>query len=244
MGALLAAAVVAVLGVGAFWMQPPTTATQDVTFVVPAGAGLRTVAADLEAAGLINSTDQIILLARVQGVSGAVKAGEFVIPARATPADILDILVRGKAVLRQVTLPEGLTLSTALDRLLAAPGLTGDLVRLPDEGRILPNTYAYQLDDERQAVLDRMVAAMDRALAEAWAARSDRAVVQTPEEALILASIIEKETARADERGLVASVYSNRLAQGMRLQADPTLVYFLSQGTGRLGRGLRPRVLF
>ena len=239
MGALMAAAVVAVLGVGAFWMQPPKTATQDMTFVVPAGAGLRTVAADLEAAELINSADQIILLARVQGVSGAVKAGEFVIPARATPADILDILVRGKAVLRQVTLPEGITLSAALDRLLAAPGLTGDLVRLPDEGRILPDTYAYQLDDERQAVLDRMVAAMDRALKEAWAARSDRAVVQTPEEALILASIIEKETARADERGLVASVYSNRLAQGMRLQADPTLVYFLSQGTGRLGRGLR-----
>ena len=92
---------------------------------------------------------------------------------------------------------------------------------------------------DRQAVLDRMVAAMDRALEEAWAARSDRAMVQTPEEALILASIIEKETARADERGLVASVYSNRLRQGMRLQADPTLVYFLSQGTGRLGRGLR-----
>ena len=86
MGAFLAAAVVAVLGVGAFWMQPPATATQDVTFVVPAGAGLRTVAADLEAAELINSANQIILLARVQGVSGAVKAGEFVIPARATPA--------------------------------------------------------------------------------------------------------------------------------------------------------------
>ncbi|RZO32803.1 MAG: endolytic transglycosylase MltG [Rhodospirillaceae bacterium] len=239
MGAILAAAVVAVLGVGAYWMQPPSSATDNVTFLVSSGDDLRTVAADLEDASLINSADQIILLARMQGVAGSIKAGEFVIPARARPNEILYILVSGKAVNRQVTLPEGITLSVALDRLLAAPGLTGNLTSLPDEGGVLPDTYAFQLNDDRQAVLDRMVAAMDEALSQAWANRSDRSVVQTPDDALILASIIEKETARADERGLVASVYSNRLAQGMRLQADPTLVYFLSRGTGRLGRGLR-----
>lgn len=239
MGTILAAAVATVMGLGAYWMQPPATATRDATFVVPSGAGLSDVAADLEAANLINSAEQITLLARLRGDASTIKAGEFVIPALSDPAEILDILTQGRAVNRFVTVPEGVTVKNVIARLNSAPGLTGEITDIPAEGTLLPNTYSYALNDTRQDVLDRMKAAMVAALDDAWAARADTAAVGSKQEALILASIVEKETAIASERPLVASVYSNRLRQGMRLQADPTLVYYLSEGTGRLGRGLR-----
>lgn len=239
MGTILAAAVAAVMGLGAYWMQPPTTATVDATFVVPKGAGLSRIAADLEAANLINSAEQIVVLARLRGDGSSIKAGEFLIPAQSDPGEILDILTLGKAVNRFVTVPEGVTVKNVIARLNSAPGLTGEITQVPAEGTLLPNTYSYALNETRQQVLDRMQAAMTVALDEAWAARSADAVVSSKEEALILASIVEKETAIAEERPLVASVYSNRLRQGMRLQADPTLVYYLSEGTGRLGRGLK-----
>ncbi|MGB1155827.1 MAG: endolytic transglycosylase MltG [Alphaproteobacteria bacterium] len=239
MGTILAAAAAALLGAGAYWMQPPASATLDATFVVPRGAGLSQVAADLEAAKLVNSADQIILLSRIRGDASSIKAGEFLIPARAAPADILDILTEGKAVNRFVTVPEGVTVLNAIARLNSAPGLTGEVTSVPPEGSLLPDTYSYALNETRQQVLDRMVVAMDAALEEAWANRAPDAAVNSMEDALILASIVEKETAIASERPLVASVYSNRLRLGMRLQADPTLVYYLSEGTGRLGRGLK-----
>ena len=238
MGTILAAAVATVMGLGAYWMQPPATATIDATFVVETGAGLSQVATDLEAANLINSAEQITVLARLRGDASTIKAGEFVIPAMADPAEILDILTLGRAVSRFVTVPEGVTVTNVIARLNSAPGLTGEVTRIPAEGTLLPNTYSYALNDTRQEVLNRMEAAMIEALDSAWVARAGDAAVSSKQDALILASIVEKETAIASERPLVASVYSNRLRQGMRLQADPTLVYYLSKGTGRLGRGL------
>lgn len=239
MGTLLAAATAAIMGAGAFWMQAPATATEDQNFVVERGSGLSRIASDLEAADLINSADQIILLARIRGNASDIKAGEFLIPAKAGPGEILDILTEGRAVNRFVTVPEGVTVKNVIARLNSAPGLTGEVTAIPAEGTLLPDTYSYELNDTRQEVLDQMVAAMNEALDAAWNERADDAVVNSKEEALILASIVEKETAIKSERPLVSSVYSNRLRQGMRLQADPTLVYYLSDGTGRLGRGLK-----
>lgn len=239
MGTLLAAATAAIMGAGAFWMQSPVTATEDQTFVVERGSGLTRVANDLEAANLVNSADQIIILARIRGSASAIKAGEFLIPAKSGPGDILDILTEGRAVNRFVTVPEGATVKNVIARLNSAPGLTGEITNIPAEGTILPDTYAYKLNDARQDVLDQMVVAMTQALDAAWAERSETTMVNSKEEALILASIVEKETAIKSERPLVSSVYSNRLREGMRLQADPTLVYYLSDGTGRLGRGLK-----
>ena len=239
MGAILAAAAVAIMGLGAYWTQLPPSATVEATFVVPRGAGLSQIADDLEAARLINSAEQIVLLARMRGDASSIKAGEFLIPAKANPNDILDILVEGKAVNRFVTVPEGMTVKNVIARLNSADGLTGEVIKIPAEGTLLPNTYSYALNESRQSVIDRMQAAMGAALDAAWEERATDAVVKTRMEALILASIVEKETAIASERPLVASVYSNRLRQGMRLQADPTLVYYLSGGSGRLGRGLK-----
>ncbi|MAV47130.1 MAG: endolytic transglycosylase MltG [Alphaproteobacteria bacterium TMED89] len=239
MGAILAAAAVAIMGLGAYWMQPPPSATVEATFVVPRGAGLSQIADDLEAARLINSAEQIVLLARMRGDASSIKAGEFLIPAKANPNDILDILIEGKAVNRFVTVPEGVTVKNVIARLNSADGLTGEVTKIPAEGTLLPNTYSYALNESRQSVIDRMQAAMGAALDAAWEERAADAVVKTRMDALILASIVEKETAVASERPLVASVYSNRLRQGMRLQADPTLVYYLSGGSGRLGRGLK-----
>ncbi len=239
MGAILAAAATAILGLGAYWMQPPPSATIEATFVVPRGAGLGQIADDLEAARLINSAEQIVLLARLRGDTASIKAGEFVIPAKANPNEILDILIDGKAVNRFVTVPEGVTVKNVIARLNSADGLTGEVTTIPAEGTLLPNTYSYALNEPRQRVIERMQAAMGAALDAAWEERASDTMVNTKLEALTLASIVEKETAIAAERALVASVYTNRLRQGMRLQADPTLVYYLSEGTGRLGRGLK-----
>ncbi len=206
-------------------------------FLVPSGATLTATAQQLEEEGQIASAEAFLLRARVFGSSDPIKAGEFMIPAGASPAEILDILQHGSVILNFITIPEGTPSVLVHRRLMAEPLLTGE-IEVPPEGSVLPESYDFERGESRAAVLARMQAAMDEVLAELWPTRGPRTVVETPEEAVILASIVEKETGVPEERGMVAGLYSNRLRMGMRLQADPTIIYPITRGLP-LGRRIR-----
>lgn len=196
---------------------------------VPEGASLATAADRLERAGAIRSAARFKLYARLLGAHVPIKAGEYRLPAHLSAADALKLLQGGRTLQRFVTVPEGLPSVFVQERLMAAAELDGP-VAVPAEGSVLPDSYSFQRGDRRQAVLDRMQQAMTRYLADAWARRKPNIAVKTPREALILASIVEKETGKPSERRMVAAVYSNRLKQGMKLQADPTIIYPITRG--------------
>ena len=234
-----AALVLAVLALG--WLLVPwlgkANLPQDRAFVVPDGASLTTIANRLEDEGIIGSARGFVLRARLLGGSAPVQAGEFQLRAGMSPSGILDALQSGKVVRRFVTVPEGMPSILVHERLMAEPLLTG-AIPVPAEGSLLPDTYDFERGESRQAVLARMQAAMQKALAEEWAKRSSRTVVRTPAEAVILASVVEKETGKASERPMVAGVMSNRLRTGMRLDADATTIYPITRGKP-LGRQIR-----
>jgi len=210
----------------------PGPAKQNVSVIVPVGASLSRAAAELEKAGAIRSSGRFLLFAKVLGGGEAIKAGEYSVPARLSQADVLKLLQSGKTLQRQVTIPEGTPSILVYEALRNAPHLTGD-VAVPAEGTILPDSYAYNRGDTRRSVLDRMQKAMSDYLAKAWQKRKPGIAVKTPLEAVTLASIVEKETGKDDERAHVASVFINRLNKGMRLQSDPTIVYGIFGGEGK-----------
>lgn len=203
--------------------------TRNTTVLVPQGATLRTAAAELEKAGVIGDASRFLLLARLFGSDEPIRAGEYRVPAGLSQSDVLKLLQGGKTLQRFVTVPEGLPSVLVHEALMKAPQLTGE-AKVPIEGTVLPDSYSYQRGDSRAEVLDRMQKAMARYLARAWPKRKPTTVVKTPREALILASIVEKETGKPEERRTVAAVYSNRLKRGMPLQADPTVIYPITKG--------------
>ena len=213
----------------------PLVATATVT--VPEGATLAAAARAMEKVGAIRSTTGFLRDVKLFGSDAPIKAGEYAVPPRASEADILALLQAGKTKQRLVTVPEGMPAILVAERLRAEPLLTG-MVATPAEGSVLPDSYSFERGEARAAVLARMQAAMTKALAAEWRARKPGTVAKTPQEALILASIVEKETALAPERRTVAAVYSNRVRQGMLLQADPTTIYPITQGKP-LGRRIR-----
>ncbi|KHK91100.1 endolytic transglycosylase MltG [Novosphingobium malaysiense] len=229
LAAVLAAAAVLAIGVflGGWFGSGPLE--KDRSFVVPNGASLTAVAERLEDKGIIRSADGFTLRARIFGGGSAIKAGEFRIPAHASPSRVFSIICSDDVIRRFVTIPEGMPSIMVQERLMATPELTGE-VAVPEEGSVLPDSYAFQRGETREAVLRRMQAAMSRTLKELWAKRAPDLVVKTPEEAVILASIVEKETGKPEERRMVAGLYSNRLKQGMLLQADPTIIYPITRG--------------
>jgi len=202
---------------------------KDRNFIVPNGASLSDVAQRLEKQGLIRSADGFVLRARVFGGGGGIKAGEFAIPAHASPSQVLAIISSDEVIRRFVTIPEGMPSIMVYERLKAQKQLTGDIA-VPEEGSVLPDSYAFENGESREAVLRRMQAAMRRTIKELWAKRASGLVVKTPEQALTLASIVEKETGKPSERRMVAGLYSNRLKTGMLLQADPTIIYPITKG--------------
>jgi UPF0755 protein len=240
-GCLLAIAlaiIVAAAGgwfVGGWWIT--SRVEEDTTFIVPNGATLAEVARRLGSEELVGSAGTFLLRARVLGGSDPVKAGEFLLPAGSSAATILDTLQHGEVIRRFVTIPEGMPSVLVRERLMAESLLTGT-VPVPPEGSVLPQSYDFERGEARAAVLARMQAAMRRTVAELWAARAKGIAVRSPQEAVTLASIVEKETGVPAERRMVAGLYSNRLRQGMRLQADPTIIYPLTQGRP-LGRRIR-----
>ncbi|WP_375270400.1 endolytic transglycosylase MltG [Sphingomonas sp.] len=212
-------------------------ATKPMNVEIAQGSSLASAATQLEKAGAIRSASRFRLRARLFGGSGSIKAGEFAIPAGASESSILSILQGGRAVQRLVVIPEGLPSVMVRDKLMAADALTGS-VGVPAEGSVLPDGYSFERDETRAAVLARMQAAMKKYVAQAWAKRRPTTVARTPQEAVILASVVEKETGKPSERRMVAAVYSNRLRIGMPLQADPTVIYPITKGRP-LGRRIR-----
>jgi UPF0755 protein len=223
----------AVLAAGvAFWLfwAGPGPTSEPRTLIVAQGSSLARVAGQLEQAGAIRGGAGTFRgFARIFGSSDPVQAGEFLIPPGLSADGILDLLQHGRPVQRLVTIPEGMPSVLVRDRLAAIPFLTGQ-VAVPAEGSVLPNSYSYRRGEARAAVLARMQAAMRRELARLWAARRPDIAVASPEQAIILASIVEKETGKPSERRMVAGVYSNRLRRSMPLQADPTVIYPVTQG--------------
>jgi UPF0755 protein len=210
---------------------------KDTAFTVPDGATLTSVAGKLEKEGLVRSKSSFLLRAKILGSGDPVQRGEFGIRAVASAATILDTLQHGQVIRRFVTVPEGLPSISVYEKLMAEPLLTGP-IPVPEEGSVLPDTYDFERGESRVKVLARMQTAMTRYLAEAWSKRKPGIAVKTPGEALTLASIVEKETGVASERRMVAGLYSNRVKQGMPLQADPTIIYPITKGKP-LGRRIR-----
>ena len=174
----------------------------------------------------------------IDGGDRDLRAGEFAIPEAASMAEIYDILRSGQTIQYPVTAAEGLTTAMIIRIVEASEVMTGEITRIPAEGALLPETYLVSRGDDRQALIDRMEAAQDALLDELWSNRAENLPFDTPEEAIILASVVEKETGIAHERPMVASVFVNRLRRGMRLQSDPTIIYGITQGEP-LGRGIR-----
>ncbi len=222
------------------WTRPgPLEA--DVNVVVPEGATLRVAAAKLEEQDVIGSAEAFLARARLLGDNGSIKAGEYLIPKETSNAGVLAILQSGKTVNYLVAIPEGMPSILVHERLMANKDLTGSIA-VPKEGSVMPDSYAYQKGETRAAVLERMQAAMSKFIASEWPKRAKDIVVSTPEQAITLASIVEKETSIPAERPTVAGVYSNRLRTGMMLQADPTIIYPITKGKPLGRRILRSEI--
>lgn len=206
--------------------------------LVEKGEPLNKVALRLKKDGLLNSVAVFKVAARLSGKATQVKAGEYRIPARASAKEILDILVSGQTVVRRVTVPEGKTSRQIFDILMQTAGLAGELPPPPPNGYLLPETYVFSYGSPRRVILDRMTSGMRRTIDELWPSRHPDLPYTTKEEALVLASIVEKETALPAERPRIAGVFVNRLRKGMRLQTDPTVIYAVTDGTMELHRRL------
>jgi UPF0755 protein len=202
---------------------------QTTTIEIAPGTTLATASNQLEKAGAISSARQFRLFAKVLGADAPIKTGEYRIPAHISQSDLLKVLQGSKTLQRFVTIPEGWPSVKVKSELDGKTELTGQIT-VPIEGTILPDSYSFERGYKRQFMIDRMQQAMVKYLADAWEKRQPGLVVTTPREALILASIVEKETGKPSERSLVAAVYSNRLRRGMPLQADPTVIYPITKG--------------
>ena len=237
--AVVAAALLLALIAGNFiygWTAPGPL-ERAATVIIKPGSSMMSAARQLEKSGAVKSADAFVSRAKIFGASNTIKAGEFVISAKASNSDILSILTDGKTVQRMVTIPEGMPSIMVYERLMANDQLTGR-ISIPPEGSVLPDSYAFDKNEPRAAVLKRMQDARTKTMAELWPERSANTMVKTPLEALTLASIVEKETALKSELRMVSGVYSNRLRIGMRLQADPTIIYPITKGKS-LGRRIR-----
>jgi UPF0755 protein len=220
------------------YLNRPGPADQQVTVILPRGIGISEITSRLADAEVIRQPLMFRLAVRVTGSDRALKAGEYAFPAHVTPQGVLGMLQRGETVARRLTVAEGLTVAQIFALLEQADGLSGPLPELPPEGSLLPETYFYAYGDSRANMVKRMRSAMRETLADLWAARADDLPLENADEALILASIVDKETSIASEREKVAAVFVNRLRREMRLQSDPTVIYGLTAGAAALGREL------
>lgn len=239
-GCLIAAIVALLLAASAVLlggMFGSASIHEEAPFIIPAGSSLTAVANKLESEGHITSADGFLLRAKLLGNNDPIQAGEFALTPQMDQSAILAAFQNGNVIRRYVTIPEGMPSVLVVERLMAQDLLSGD-VELPEEGSVLPDTYDFERGESRQVMLDRMQAAMTAYLAKAWEKRSPDAAINSIEDAVILASIVEKETGRPEERGMVAGVMSNRLRIGMQLGADATTIYPITKGKP-LGREIR-----
>ena len=220
-----------------FWWRPGPQPGPH-TIIVEEGSTLASVAARLDSMDAIpGNATSFRLFARVLGSADPVQAGEFEIPQGTGAAAILDLLQHGRPVQRLVTIPEGMPSILVQEKVAATKHLAG-AAPLPEEGSVLPDSYGYKRGESRSAVIARMQSAMTKALDALWAKRKPTCPVGSKQEAVILASIVEKETAKPSERRTIAGVYCNRLRIGMKLDADPTVIYPITKGKP-LGRRIK-----
>ena len=233
-----------VFAAGAWWLQRPVPMTSEmVEITVEPGMSARAVVQALVKGGVEVDPQLLYWWIRLSGQARQIKAGSYEISRGPTPRTLLSKLVRGEVAQRSVTLAEGLTFAQWRETLRNAPHLRQDsqdlapealMARLGrpgvhPEGRFFPSTYTYAKGSSDLALLRRAMQEMDQRLAAAWARRAPDSPLRTPDEALILASIVEKETGRASDRGQISGVFNNRLRKGMLLQTDPTVIYGLGE---------------
>ncbi len=232
-------AVGVVIGWGQNEFSKPGPLEGDTLVVVEQGANLARATSALENAGAISNPTVFRMAARYTGADRSLKFGDYLIPAGASMEEVLEIVTSGRSFSYNVTIPEGWTSWQVVQRLNQVDGLTGEITDIPPEGSLAPNTYAYSRNTTKADLIAQMTKAQSDILEAAWLTRDPETPLNSRDEALILASIIEKETGVAGERAQVASVFVNRLNRGMRLQTDPTVIYGITLGQGTLGRGLR-----
>jgi len=208
------------------------------TIVIQRGQGIRDIAETLKREGVIDQVFPFVAGAVALRVTDEMKAGEYLIEPHASMRDVLTAVVEGRSIQHQVTIPEGLTSEQIVQRLRDSNVLTGEVVEIPTEGTLLPETYKVTRGTTRDQVLQRMLASQRRLVQEIWERHAPDLPLKTVEQFVTLASIVEKETGKADERPRVAAVFVNRLNKRMRLQSDPTIIYGLMGGKGALGRPL------
>ena len=234
--------VLGLMAMGGIWfgythfMAPGPLASDKVVVVK---GGMTDVAEQLTREGVIDSPMLFMAGLQASGRAAQIKAGEYLFRQNASLNDVANTLVEGKAILHAVTIPEGLTVQQIIERLAENDILTGDVSNPPKEGTLLPDTYKFTRGMTRQQLIDRMAQEQQKVVREVWGRRGPDLPLKNPQEMVVLASIVEKETGKADERTRVAGVFINRLNRNMKLQSDPTIVYGLVGGKGTLGRGIR-----
>ncbi len=233
--------IVAVVAGGALYFgkqrfEAPGPLPQDKIINIPRGLGMRDIADLLQREGVIDQPWVFMGGVLVLKARGELKSGEYQFTKNASLADVVNTIVENKVVQHAVTIPEGLTSEQIVARLLENDALAGQLKEIPREGTLLPETYRFTRGMAREQIIQRMQQAHKRLLQEVWDHRMADLPLKTPEQLVTLASIVEKETAKPEERSRVASVFVNRLKNRMRLQSDPTIIYGLTGGKGSLGR--------
>lgn len=233
---IVAVIVGAAIVVGRQRLDAPGPLKEEKVVNIPRGSGVRDIADLLVKEGVIDQPWTFVGAVVVRKARDDLKSGEYSFPKGATLGDVIATLSDGKVIQHTVTVPEGLTSEQIVRRLLETDLLSGNIREIPREGSLLPETYRVIRGTSREQLLQRMQQAQHRVVQEAWERRMADLPLRNPEQLVTLASIIEKETGRADERTRIAAVFANRLKQHMRLQSDPTIIYGLVGGKGTLGR--------
>jgi UPF0755 protein len=220
-------------------LEAPGPLPEDKVVLIPAKSGMMDIADLLRTEGVIDE-HRMIFAGGVFAMKarGDLKAGEYLFPKHASVRDVVEIIVEGKVVQHQMTIPEGLTSEQIVARLLENEILSGTIKDIPREGSLLPDSYHFNRGFTREQMISRMRQAQDQLVRDVWARHNPDVPLKSPSELVTLASIIEKETGKPEERTRVAAVFVNRLKQKMKLQSDPTIVYGLVYGKGPLGRSI------
>lgn len=243
LNAMLTLMIIIPLGLGglfyfmkAQYYDKPGPLNHSTVMVIPQGEGLNAIATRLERENVIDDKWLFVASAYYFNAQDKLKYGEYQIAKNASMREVLDTLVEGRSILYKVTVPEGLTSWQVVERLNANEFLKGEITQPPPEGSLLPETFKFGRGTTRQEIIERMQAEQQKFVAKVWQKRAPDLPFESLNEAIILASIVEKETGRADERDRVAAVFINRMRKRMRLQSDPTIIYGVSEGRGTLGR--------